>query len=61
VARKSVVAATTIRAGTVLSADMLTLKRPGGGIGPRQLPELVGRRAKADIPSDTVLTWDLLA
>lgn len=61
VARKSVVAATSIIAGTVLTPDILTSKRPGGGIAPDQLEALTGRRVTADIPRDTVLTWDLIA
>jgi sialic acid synthase SpsE len=60
VARKSVVAATHIPAGTVLSPQMLTLKRPGGGIPPDLLDTLPGRTAIADIPPDAVLTWDLV-
>lgn len=61
VARKSVVAAVPIAAGTTLTVEMLTIKRPGGGIEPDQLDALVGRRAAADIPADRVLTWDLIA
>lgn len=58
VARQSVVAATRITTGATLTAEMLTIKRPGGGIDPDQLDALVGRQAVADIPPDTVLTWD---
>jgi N-acetylneuraminate synthase/N,N'-diacetyllegionaminate synthase len=60
VARKSVVAARRVPAGTVLTAEMLAIKRPGGGIEPGQLERLVGRRIARDIPADTVLTWDML-
>lgn len=59
-ARRSVVAARSIPAGTVLTADMLTLKRPAGGIEPEHLETLLGRQAAADIAPDTVLTWDLI-
>lgn len=57
-AHQSVVAATRIVTGATLTAEMLTVKRPGGGIEPDQLDALVGRQAAADIPPDTVLTWD---
>ena len=60
VARKSVVAATRIPANTVLTPQLLTIKRPGGGIEPDQFDRVVGRRATADIAADTVLTWDLI-
>jgi N,N'-diacetyllegionaminate synthase len=53
---KSVVATANIPAGTVLSGDMLAAKKPGTGIPARRLPEVLGRRARRDIPADTVLT-----
>ena len=60
VARKSVVAGIALSAGTVLRADMLAVKRPGGGITPDQLDTLIGRRITTDVPHDTVLTWDMV-
>jgi N,N'-diacetyllegionaminate synthase len=60
VARKSIVATTRIPAGTALAVELLTVKRPGNGIPPDQLDDVVGRLAARDIEPDTVLTWDLL-
>jgi len=60
VARKSVVTAKAIRAGTLLTADLLTVKRPGGGIPPDEFDAVLGRRAACDLAPDTVLTWELL-
>jgi len=60
VARQSVVSAVAIPAGTALTTQMLTVKRPGGGIEPGRLETLLGRRAATDIPADTVLTWELV-
>ncbi len=60
-ARKSVVAAQPIPAGSILRAEMLTLKRPGGGITPDQLAELIGRRLKIDVGRDTRITWGMLS
>lgn len=59
-ARKSVVAAEAIPAGTTITGPMLTLKRPGGGIAPERLDEIIGRRAAVDIPADTLLSWEML-
>ncbi len=59
-ARRSVVAARPIPAGTVLTRDMLTVKRPGTGIKPRYIDALAGRVARVDIDYDDILTWDLL-
>ncbi len=53
---KSVVAVADIPAGAVISGEMLAAKKPGTGIPARRLREVVGRRARRDIPSDTVLT-----
>ena len=53
---KSVVAVAYIRAGTVISGEMLAGKKPGTGIPARRLREVVGRRARRDIAADTVLT-----
>ena len=59
-ARRSVVAACAIPAGTVVTAEMLTVKRPGFGVKPKYLPDLVGRVAAVDIDEDDIISWDLL-
>ncbi|HNQ24576.1 MAG TPA: N-acetylneuraminate synthase family protein [Phycisphaerae bacterium] len=59
-ARRSIVSHARIAAGTTISAEMLTLKRPGTGIPPDRMPYVVGRSAVRDIPPDTLLTWDML-
>ncbi len=60
VARKSVVAACDLTAGTVLRPEMLAMKRPAGGIEPAELDALIGRQIAADVPRDTLLTWDMI-
>lgn len=59
-ARRSIVAAQDIPAGTRLTPKMLTCKRPGTGIAPARLPELVGRTAACTIAEDAILTEDML-
>ena len=59
-ARRSVVAACAIPAGTRITRDMLTIKRPGHGIAPKLIEALVGRTAAVDIDDDDVLTWEML-
>ena len=61
VARKSVVAAADIPAGTVITAEMLTTKRPGNGILPRYWDSIIGRRTAVDITRDFLLRWNQLA
>ena len=59
-ARRSVVAATDIPAGTEITREMLRVKRPGFGVPPKHLDLLVGRVAKRDIEADDVLTWEMV-
>jgi sialic acid synthase SpsE len=59
-ARRSVVAAVSIPAGATVTRDMLTTKRPGYGIKPKDIDLVVGRRARIDIESDDVITWDMV-
>ena len=59
--RKSVVLERRIRAGERLTAAHIAVKRPGYGIAPRHLEELVGRAVRRDLEMDDVLTWEDLA
>ena len=59
-ARRSVIAAREIPAGTVIEPDMLTIKRPGYGIAPKYVDVVVGRTARVDIPFDEVVTWEMV-
>jgi sialic acid synthase SpsE len=58
---KSIVAAVDIPKGAVLTADMLTVKKPGNGLAPARLSEIIGRRAARAIPADRLLALDDLA
>jgi sialic acid synthase SpsE len=59
-ARRSVVATRAIPAGTAITREMLTTKRPGHGIKPKFIDVLVGRTASVDIEDDEVITWEML-
>ncbi len=59
-ARRSVTSKTLIPRGATVTREMLTYKRPGTGISPRQLDLVVGRVARQEIPEDTTLTWDMV-
>ncbi len=59
-ARRSLVANCNIKAGAVITVDMLEVKRPGFGI-PTHLMDLVaGRTARRDIEEDDILSWDMI-
>ena len=55
VARKSIVAARKIKKGEILTAENLTVKRPGNGISPMQWDEVVGTFAQRDYEEDELI------
>jgi len=61
VARRSVVAARDLAQGQSLTAEMIAIRRPGTGIAPKFVKDVIGKKAKKDILSGTPLTWDILA
>ena len=61
VARKSLVAAFDIPAGTELTDEMIAIKRPGTGLPPVMRPQLVGRVAVTDIPAGTLFGPEMVA
>ena len=52
VARKSLVAARSVKAGELLSEDDLTRKRPGDGVSPMFFWDIIGSRADTDLVPD---------
>jgi N-acetylneuraminate synthase/N,N'-diacetyllegionaminate synthase len=58
--RRSLVAARDIAEGEMITEEKLTIKRPGTGIPPKMWCLVVGRRARVNIPADTILTWDMI-
>ena len=58
--KRSLTSTRDIKAGTVITANMLTRKRPGTGIRPKYLDIIIGRPARVDIPEDTTITWDMV-
>ena len=59
-ARRSIIAFRDIKKGEEISRDDLTFKRPGTGIYPSEIENVVGRVAKEDIPEDTLIDFDML-
>lgn len=56
-ARRSIVTAIPIKKGTVLTRELLTFKRPGQGISPSLIGEIIGKRAQKDLAEDVVVSW----
>ena len=59
-ARRSIVAACNIPEGAAITHDMLTFKRPGTGISPQRIDEIVGRIAACAIDDDTIIHEEMI-
>jgi N-acetylneuraminate synthase len=55
---KSVVSVRDIAKGTVITAGMVGVKKPGTGIPAKRLREVIGKRARRDIPQDSLLSGE---
>lgn len=55
-ARRSIVMAADVPAGTAIAIGDVTMKRPGTGIPPSRLGEIIGRRVRRDLSRDSVLS-----
>ena len=59
-ARRSIVAIRDIKKGEVIASEDLTFKRPGTGISPSRIGEIIGKTVKEDILEDTLLDFDMV-
>ena len=60
VARRSIMAGASIKAGTVLKRDLLVFKRPGTGLPPSLVDSIIGRRTRIDIPAGMMIKLEML-
>jgi N-acetylneuraminate synthase len=58
--RRSLFVVKDVDAGQEFSADNVRSIRPGYGLPPKHLPEIIGRRSKRAVPRGTPMTWDLV-
>ena len=62
-ARESVVSESLIPSGTLITENMVWVKRPSpaeGAIPAKDLSQVIGRKAKVDIPPNVQIRWDQL-
>jgi len=59
VARRSLVAACDIKAGTVITPELTACKRPGTGLPPKMLDRVLGKTALVDLREGTLLKLDM--
>ena len=59
--RRSLYVTADMKAGEALTPDNLRAIRPGAGLPPKHIDELMGRRVGRDVARGTAMRWDLLA
>lgn len=59
-ARRSLVAARSIAEGQVIEAADLTWKRPASGISPKDISQVIGKKASRAIEEDEVMKWQMI-
>ncbi len=57
-ARRSIVLTQDLPAGTVLTEDVLTFKRPGTGISPADIQQVIGKTLKNEMKEDSILKYE---
>jgi sialic acid synthase SpsE len=58
--KRSIHAATDIKNGEAVTQQMLVIKRPGHGISPHLLNDIIGRKVRRNIVKDEWITWEML-
>ena len=56
--RKSIVLEKDIKKGDSLTLGHMTVKRPGYGIEPKRIHDMIGRKVNKDMHKDDILSWD---
>lgn len=57
IARKSLVYKQSLSKGTIIERDYLDTKRPGSGISPMKINEVVGKRLNKNVNKDDLITY----
>lgn len=58
IARKSIHLDKALAAGHVIKYDDLAMKRPGTGISPMQINNVIGKKLRTDLPADHLLSFE---
>ena len=58
IARRSVHLANNVLKGDVINLDDLIMMRPGDGISPMKLNEIIGKNYTMDLPCGTKISWE---
>ena len=58
--RRSLYVVEDIGPGEMLTAENIRIIRPGFGLAPKHLPDVIGKRARRALPRGTALSWDAI-
>jgi N-acetylneuraminate synthase/N,N'-diacetyllegionaminate synthase len=58
--RVSIVSKVDIPKGTIITKDMLAIKKPGTGIPPKNIDLIIGKVSKVDIEADRLIKWEYI-
>jgi len=58
VSRVSIVSLNDIKQGTIITEEMVDIRRPGTGLPPEDFENIIGKRAAKDIEKDSPLKAD---
>ena len=58
IARKSIILNENISEGMTIEHNMLSIKRPGTGIAPKYINQIIGKKVNKDLDKNTVLKWE---
>lgn len=58
--RVSIISLKDIHKGERITEEMIDIRRPGMGLAPRYFFEILGKKAKIDIPKEQPMTFDML-
>jgi len=56
--QKSIVTCMYIQAGTIITPEMIALKKPGGGLSPRYYSKIMGKKTNKDILKDSTFDYN---
>jgi sialic acid synthase SpsE len=55
--RRSVIVNAPVKAGEMFTRENLVIKRPGTGIEPKHIDNILGKKASRDLGPETILGW----
>lgn len=58
IARKSIHLKESLKAGHIIKAEDLEMKRPGDGISPMRIDEIIGKKVRIDLPEEHKLSLE---